>query len=83
MHHGAVLCHDAVDEVQIAGHAPQRVEDPARHQHDDNAARACLGDSLEHRRVNAILPGDRAVIVQRDRRQLHDLAAVGACDGSG
>ena len=31
-HDGAVLGDDAVDEVQIAGDAPQLVEDAARHQ---------------------------------------------------
>ena len=71
MRDGAVLGDDTVDEMQIAGHATQLVEDPAGHEEHRIAACSRVGNRVAHRWIERLVVRDRTVVVEREHRRLH------------
>jgi hypothetical protein len=70
-HHGAILRDDDVDKMQVARDAPQLLENPPRDQQHRQARRPRSGDGVAHRRVEHVIARDRAIVVERERGNVH------------
>jgi hypothetical protein len=66
MNHGAVLGHDAVDEVKVSGDAAQFVEGPPSDEQNRDASPAGRGNRVANGRFQGVVTGEGAVVVQGD-----------------
>ena len=68
---GAILGDNDINEMKVAGHAPELVQAASRDDDDRDASCARVGNGIASGRVQPVVLSSRSVVVQRNDPEFH------------